>query len=60
MAITFNDYKFEHEFWLQILGDHSRFILDSLAPSEKADIKLAKEFKNTFDQLLTEARKMNI
>ncbi|MDQ0268635.1 DUF2935 domain-containing protein [Cytobacillus purgationiresistens] len=47
---------FEHQFWLQVLGDHSRFIRDSLYPSEKKDIELATEFVNYFDQLLNEAR----
>ncbi|MCR2820137.1 DUF2935 domain-containing protein [Lederbergia panacisoli] len=56
MSLTLNEVKFEHEFWLQILGDHSRFILDSLAPSETIDIKLAQQFKHKFDQLLTRAR----
>ncbi|MED4454264.1 DUF2935 domain-containing protein [Metabacillus fastidiosus] len=43
---------FEHKFWLQILGDHARFILDSLAESEKENIIKAKKFKQTFDYLL--------
>lgn len=30
--------SFEHRFWLQILGDHVRFINDSLAESEKDSI----------------------
>jgi hypothetical protein len=44
--------KSEHGFWLQVLGDHARFIHDSLAPSEKNDIEKAKYFIQTFDQLL--------
>jgi hypothetical protein len=44
--------RFEHGFWLQILGDHARFIHDSLAPSEKEEIETAKYFIQTFDQLL--------
>lgn len=43
---------FEHKFWLQVLGDHARFILDSLAEKEKDDIQQAKRFKQTFDVLL--------
>ncbi len=35
---------FEHQFWLQILGDHSRFILSSLAPKEQAEIEKAYYF----------------
>lgn len=44
--------KYEHGFWLQVLGDHARFILDSLASNEKAAIEAAEYFKNTFDRLL--------
>lgn len=43
---------FEHKFWLQVLGDHARFILDSLAEREKEDIQKAKQFKQAFDVLL--------
>ena len=30
---------FEHRFWLQIMGDHARFIFYSLAPSETKQIR---------------------
>lgn len=43
---------FEHRFWLQILGDHSRFILNALSPLEKDSIQEAEHFINIFDQLL--------
>ncbi|MFS0863500.1 DUF2935 domain-containing protein [Fredinandcohnia sp. 179-A 10B2 NHS] len=43
---------FETKFWMQILGDHSRFIHDSLAPSEHKRINQAKNFIEIFDQLL--------
>ncbi|MDA1475243.1 DUF2935 domain-containing protein [Bacillus changyiensis] len=46
---------FEHTFWLQVLGDHARFILDSLAQKEKEDIQKAKQFKQIFDALLKKA-----
>ncbi len=46
---------FEHRFWLQILGDHSRFIFFSLAPTETEYILLAQEFILLFDNLLEEA-----
>ena len=59
MKLTLKVAKFEHEFWLQILGDHSRFILDSLSPSETKDIEVAKRFKGAFDRLLGEARQLN-
>lgn len=58
--MKFNNIKemtlFEHQFWLQILGDHSRFILNSLSPNEKYLIKHAKEFKELFDNLLEVSR----
>lgn len=44
--------RFEHLFWLQVLGDHARFIHDSLGPTEKEAIEQAKGFITTFDQLL--------
>lgn len=47
---------FEHRFWLQILGDHSRFIYNSLKPKETKDIQLAHHFITEFDQLLGQAR----
>ncbi|WNC13761.1 DUF2935 domain-containing protein [Brevibacillus brevis] len=48
---------FEHRFWLQILGDHARFIHDSLAPKEGEEIERAKYFIESFDTLLEFARK---
>lgn len=48
---------FEHRFWLQILGDHARFIHDSLAPKEEEEIERAKYFIESFDTLLEFARK---
>lgn len=47
---------FEHRFWLQILGDHSRFIFNTLSPKETADIHTAQQFIQAFDQLLNQAR----
>lgn len=47
---------FEHRFWLQVLGDHSRFIHDALAPKEKNDIARAERFIAAFDRLLQVAR----
>jgi hypothetical protein len=43
---------YELHFWLQVLGDHGRFIHDSLAPSETEKIEAASSFTNLFDQLL--------
>ena len=47
---------FEHRFWLQILGDHSRFILQSLAPKEQQEIQRATIFMQLFDNTLEQAR----
>ncbi|KGX91821.1 DUF2935 domain-containing protein [Pontibacillus marinus] len=51
---------FEHTFWLQVLGDHARFIRDSLYPSETEKINQAKEFVTVFDQYLTSVREGNV
>ncbi|MET3292412.1 UNVERIFIED_CONTAM: hypothetical protein ABID98_005109 [Brevibacillus sp. OAP136] len=51
-----NDLLFEHRFWLQILGDHARFIHQSLAPVEKTEIEQASNFIGSFDSLLAYAR----
>ncbi|WP_226669370.1 DUF2935 domain-containing protein [Metabacillus litoralis] len=50
---------FEHQFWLQILGDHARFILDSLAVEEKDAIEEAMRFKQVFDTLLKKSREQD-
>lgn len=47
--------RFEHRFWLQILGDHARFIHESLAPVQKAEIAKAQQFIKIFDGLLEQA-----
>lgn len=47
---------FEHRFWLQVLGDHSRFIFNALSPAEEETIKKAEFFIGVFDQLLEIAR----
>ena len=52
--------RFEHRFWLQILGDHSRFIHDALAPVEKENIKIASQFIQIFDMLLGKANSADI
>ncbi|MFH5184094.1 DUF2935 domain-containing protein [Paenibacillus sp. TAB 01] len=48
--------QFEHQFWLQILGDHARFIHNTLYPSEKKDIELSEQFIQQFDTLLEQSR----
>ncbi len=47
----------EHRFWLQIMGDHARFIFFSLAPTEPEYILTAQEFIILFDQLLEQSHK---
>ncbi|MCQ6559984.1 DUF2935 domain-containing protein [Paenibacillus mendelii] len=47
---------FEHRFWLQILGDHSRFIYNALSPKEAEDIQRAQHFIQSFDRLLELSR----
>jgi hypothetical protein len=47
---------FEHTFWLQVLGDHARFIFDALSPDETKEIQRANRFILIFDQLLDGAR----
>ena len=47
---------FEHRFWLQILGDHARFIFHALSPKEVEKIQTAQYFINVFDKLLMESR----
>lgn len=49
---------FEHLFWLQVMGDHARFMLDTLAPSEIQYIQQAHQFMQHYDHLLEQARKM--
>ncbi|MBP1082995.1 hypothetical protein JOC74_003505 [Bacillus capparidis] len=48
--------RFEHRFWLQILGDHSRFIHESLSPVQKEEIETASTFIRVFDTLLDQAK----
>lgn len=51
--------RFEHSFWLQILGDHSRFIYEALAPVQKEEIEKASIFIQVFDTLLDQAKSVN-
>ncbi|MDT8861458.1 DUF2935 domain-containing protein [Alkalihalobacillus sp. MEB130] len=47
---------FEHRFWLQVLGDHARFIRDTLSPTETELVNRAVQFIETFDTLLEMSR----
>lgn len=59
--MTYNTFRlealYEHRFWLQVLGDHGRFILNTLSPTEVEKIISANYFIQIFDELLAEARK---
>lgn len=51
---------FEHRFWLQVLGDHARFIHDILSPREDREVARARHFVEVFDGLLKEARRPDV
>jgi hypothetical protein len=51
-----NSALFEHQFWLQILGDHARFIYNALSPKETKAVERSQFFIHTFDQLLNHSR----
>jgi hypothetical protein len=53
------DVKFEQLFWMQVFGDHARFFLDSLAPKEIEDVKMATYFKTEYDKWYEESKKLN-
>lgn len=47
---------FEQRFWLQVMGDHARFIKDSLSPDETEEVMRARCFIQAFDGFLEQAR----
>jgi len=49
---------FEHRFWLQILGDHARFIFNGLSSREVEDVRTADRFIRLFDRLLAQSRSL--
>ncbi|WP_059174075.1 DUF2935 domain-containing protein [Bacillus sp. FJAT-27445] len=60
MAVDFQKTaRDEHLFWLQILGDHSRFIHEALAPVQQKEIEESSRFIHVFDSLLAQARTAN-
>ncbi|WP_308636480.1 DUF2935 domain-containing protein [Paenibacillus silvisoli] len=52
-----NGALYELRFWLQVFGDHARFIRDGLAPGEAAEIARAQQFIQAYDTLLDSARR---
>jgi hypothetical protein len=49
--------SFEHRFWLQIVGDHARFIKDALSPDEVQEIQRARFYIAKLDELLEKSRR---
>jgi hypothetical protein len=47
---------FEHRFWLQILGDHARFMLQTISPEEAQEVQRIHSFLSLYDQLLERSR----
>lgn len=47
---------FEQRFWLQILGDHARFIYHALSPDEELEIKRSRQLMEQFDESLNLSR----
>ncbi|WP_100398954.1 DUF2935 domain-containing protein [Bacillus sp. FJAT-44742] len=56
MKNWYEETTFEHQFWLQVLGDHARFIRDTLSPEEEEKVKQAREFVSLFDAMLERSR----
>ena len=54
-----NSLRFELVFWLQIMGDHARFIKASLLPGNDNPVMIAANFIQLFDNLLDKAREGN-
>ncbi|HEX2937920.1 MAG TPA: DUF2935 domain-containing protein [Ruminiclostridium sp.] len=55
-AVKISPVQLEYNFWLQILGDHARFIYHSLSADETEHLQKAKLFIHTFDSLLNESK----
>ena len=54
------DLNFENRFWLQILGDHMRFVDEKLKHNETELLGRVKILKEKLDSLLKEARKGSV
>jgi hypothetical protein len=48
---------FEHLFWLQIMGDHARFLSQMIPVENQEDLQRAFQFRGLYDQLLGRVRK---
>lgn len=51
-----NNFRFELRFWLQIMGDHARFIKASLMPGDNNLVMITKDFIQLFDKMLAKVR----
>ncbi|NLW46648.1 MAG: DUF2935 domain-containing protein, partial [Firmicutes bacterium] len=51
--------RFELTFWLQIMGDHARFIRDSLATGSDNLVMITTNFIQLFDKLLDKTKQSN-
>ncbi|MGG1664053.1 DUF2935 domain-containing protein [Brevibacillus sp. NRS-1366] len=49
--------SFEHQFWLQVFGDHARMIYNALPRQAETDSQRAFYFISAYDRLLMQARK---
>lgn len=47
--------QFEQSFWLHICKDHCQFILDSLSPEEKEEVKTAKCLRQLFANIIRDS-----
>lgn len=56
---TFDTSIIEHQFWLQIMGDHARFIFFSLAINEVEYLQRSQDFIVGFDQLLEQVNNVD-
>lgn len=51
-----NHFRFDLIFWLQIMGDHARFIKDSLMPGDNNLVMITVNFMQLFDKMLDKVR----
>lgn len=51
-----NIFRFDLIFWLQIMGDHARFIKDALMPGDNNLVMITVNFMQLFDKMLNKVR----
>ena len=49
---SFESTLMEHQFWIQIMGDHARFMFFSLSPNEVEHLQRSQDFIISFDNTL--------